>query len=181
MQGGLQVRCPFRGCDSKFTVVSSFASHISRKHKNESVVHVDPSNVERCVAMEYFPQCAPSDHSDDKPEETLAVDESLFLQNITLFYLKLQAKLLLPATTIQTIIERYQDVHDISLTNMLNILSDKLTVLGVPEATINNIMVELRKEDLLTACNSGPLSTEQKRKTAFKKHFNYVEPVLLFL
>lgn len=50
LQEGLQVRCSFRGCDSKFTVGSSFVSHISRKHKNESVVHVDPSNVERCVA-----------------------------------------------------------------------------------------------------------------------------------
>lgn len=86
---------------------------------------------------------------------------------ISLFYLKLQAKLLLPATTIQTIIEGYQDVHDISLTNLLNNLSDKLTVLGAPEAIINNIMVELRKEDLLAACNSGPLSTDQKRKNIF--------------
>lgn len=70
MQEGLQVRCPIRGCDSKFTVVSSFASLISRKHKTEGVVHVDPSNVERCVATESFPQCAPSDHPDDEPEET---------------------------------------------------------------------------------------------------------------
>ncbi len=37
LREGLQVRCPFRGCDSKFTVVSSFAYHISMKHKNESV------------------------------------------------------------------------------------------------------------------------------------------------
>lgn len=56
-------------------------------------MHVDPYNVERCVAMESFTPCAPSDHSDDEPEETLAVAESLFLQNITLFYLKLKAKL----------------------------------------------------------------------------------------
>ncbi len=180
MREGLQVQCPFRGCDSKFTVVSSFASHISRKHKNESVVHVDHSNMERCIATEYFSQCAPYDHSDDEPEETVAVDESLFQQNITLFYLKLQAKLLLPATTIQTIIEGYQYVHDISLTNLFNNLSDKLTVLGVPEATVNNIMMELREEDLLTACNSEPLSTDQKRKTAFNKYLNYVDSVPLF-
>ncbi len=76
--------------------MSSFAYHISRKHKNESVVHVDPSNVEKYVATQSFPQCAPYDHSDDEPEETVAVDESLFLQNITLFYLNLQAKLLFP-------------------------------------------------------------------------------------
>ena len=111
----------------------------------------------------------------------VAVDESLFLQNITLFYLKLQAKLRLPATTIQTSIEGYQDVHDVSLTNLLNTLSEKLTVLGIPEATISNIMDEMRKNDLLTACNSGPLSTDQKRRTAFKKHFNYVETVPLLL
>ena len=77
----------------------------------------------------------------------------------------------MPATTIQTIIEGYQDVHGVSLTNLRNSLSEKLTVLGIPEATINNIMNEMRKDDLLTACNSGPLSTDQKRKTAFKKTF----------
>ncbi|KAL7399713.1 hypothetical protein ABVT39_000612 [Epinephelus coioides] len=129
--------------------MSSSQSHAaSRKHNNDSVEHVDPSNVERPVASESVSQCEPSNHSDDEQEVPLAIDESLFLQNITLFYLKLQAKLLLPATTIHTIIEGYQDVHDISLTNLLRNLSEKLTVLGIPEATISNIMDEISQLDL---------------------------------
>lgn len=184
LQGGLRVQCPFQGCDRKFTLVSSFASHVSRKHKNNIVDHGDTSDVERCVASDSLNQCPPSDHSDE-PEEPFAaaaaVDESIFLQNITLFYLKLQAKLLLPATTMQTNIEGYQDVHDISLTNLLNNLSERLTVLGIPQATIRSIMDEMKREDLFTACNKEPLSTDQKRKTAFKTHFNYIEPVSVLL
>lgn len=41
------------------------------------------------------------------PEST---DEPLFLKNLALFYLKLQAKLLLPSTVIQSIIEDMQAV-----------------------------------------------------------------------
>lgn len=96
LREGLHIECPFRGCDRRFSVLPSFASHLSKKH---------------------------------------------------------------------------QDVHHVSLTNLLNTLSEKLTVLGIPEATISNIMDEMRKDDLLTACNSGPLNTDQKRKTAFKKTF----------
>lgn len=174
---GLHVECPFRGCNARFSVLSSFASHVSKKHRNDCVEHENPCSVERPDASESMRESEiyVSNYSDEQ-EVPLAVDESLFLQNITLFYLKLQAKLLLPAPVIQAIIDGYQDVHDFSLTNMLNTLSQKLTALGIPEATIVDIIDEIRKDDILTACNSG-LSTDQRRKTAFKKHFNYVEPV----
>lgn len=39
---------------------------------------------------------------------------------------------------------------------------------------------QLSREDLLTACNSGVLSTAQ-RKTAFKQDFHYVEPFPILL
>lgn len=55
-----------------------------------------------------------------------------------------------------------------------------MTVLGIPEATIKNIIDEIKKEDLLKIFNSE-LNTNQKRKTAFKNNFNYIEPVPLFL
>ena len=29
---GLRIECPFRGCDRRFSVLSSFASHLSKKH-----------------------------------------------------------------------------------------------------------------------------------------------------
>ena len=82
------------------------------------------------------------DISDEQHESEMpfAVDETLFLQNLTLLYLKLQAKLLLPASTIQTIIEDFQNAHELGLSHSFSILSEKLKVLGIPEATISNII-----------------------------------------
>ena len=44
----------------------------------------------------------------DMPEN----DGQSYLRNMCLFYLKLQGQLLIPASTIQTIVEEMQDVHD---------------------------------------------------------------------
>ena len=50
---GLHIECPFRGCDRRFSVLSSFASHLSKKHRNDSVEHVEnPSNVGKPVTSE---------------------------------------------------------------------------------------------------------------------------------
>lgn len=59
------------------------------------------------------------------------IDDSLFLRNLALFYLKLQAKLLLPASTIQKIIEDLQSIHDISQSQLLFKLHEKLHVLVI--------------------------------------------------
>ena len=193
---GLEIKCPFRGCDCSFTVASSFASHVSRKHRSRGIEDLDDSvldtsvpteTLSRSVLAEPLSQPEPShsclDISDKQPEQEmqLAVDETLFLQNLTLLYLKLQAKLLLPASTLQTIIEDFQNAHEIGLSHVLNILSEKLKVLGIPEATISNTIDELSRGDLLKLYNRGVLSTDYKRKGAFKESFNYVEPVPVFL
>lgn len=55
------------------------------------------------------------------PEST---DEPLFLKNLALFYLKLQAKLLLPSAVIQSIIEDMQAVHDVNQCHLWHKLSE---------------------------------------------------------
>lgn len=90
IRGGVETRCPFRGCDCKFTHVMTFASHISTKHR-----------------------CAEDSVLDD-----FVLDKS--------------------------------------------------------------VATELR-DDLLTLFNRGRLSTEAKRKAAFKECCNYVHPVPLLL
>lgn len=39
IQEGRKITCPFRGCEKTFGVKSTFASHISRIHKNSSAEH----------------------------------------------------------------------------------------------------------------------------------------------
>lgn len=83
-------------------------------------------------------------------------------------YLKLQGKLLLPATTIQTIIEDFQNAHEIGLSHSLMILRKKLKEIGIQEAIVSNIIHEINREDLLKMCNRDILSTDQKRKSFLK-------------
>ena len=54
------------------------------------------------------------------------IDETLFLKNLALFYLKLQAKLLLPSSVVQTTIEDMQSVYDVNQSHLLFKLNEKL-------------------------------------------------------
>jgi len=189
---GRTVACPFKHCDASFTVISTFTSHLSRKHKNSTEVNLTESIVTTAVTEAESSQNIDSDmitdehidvvgnreHLEVSPEN---IDETLFLKNLALFYLKLQAKLLLPSSVIQTIIEDMQSVYDVNQSHLLFKLNEKLVTLGVPETSINNLMDSLKAGDLLQACNSHTLKTDQRRKTVFKNSFNYIEPMPICL
>lgn len=189
---GRRVACPFEQCDASFTVISTFTSHLSRKHKNSSEVNLTESivstarvtevessqNIDSNITDEHIDVAGNIAHLEVGPEN---IDESLFLKNLALFYLKLQAKLLLPSSVIQTIITDMQSVYDINQSHLLFKLNEKLVTLGVPEASINDVMDSLKADDLLQACNSHTLKTDQRRKTVFKNSFNYVEPMPICL
>lgn len=93
--------------------------------------------------------------------------------DLTLFYLKLQTKLLLPSSTIQNILEDYQEIHVISQSHLLFKLKEKLVSLSVTDT--------LQSEDLFRACDTQTLQTDHKRKSVFKSNFSYVEPVSICL
>lgn len=112
---GRTIVCPFKQCDKTFTVVSTFTSYLSRKHKRseegnlmDSIISLAGASGSSGPRGDTDSQCYVgidadnADHLEFSPEN---IEDSLFLRNLALFYLKLQAKLLLPASTIQTIIE----------------------------------------------------------------------------
>lgn len=185
LKEGTAVTCPFQQCKKTFSVLSTFTSHLSRCHKGktehcllEAIVQgtsgsqVVCQSEDRCEAA--FSSEGTLEQADISPPEN--VDDGIFLKNLALFYLKLQAKLLLPASVIQTVIEGFQEIHDISQVNMLSSLKEKLLLLGVPEADVKKVLDEVEAEDLFRTCNTEILKTDQRRKTVFKKSFNYIEP-----
>jgi len=178
---GLEIKCPVRDCGCSFTVASTLASHFSRKHKNLDHTLLDVCDPAEPSSLHSQPCSDTSFVADNEPEGQFAVDETLYLQNLALLYLKLQGKLLLPASTIQTVIEDFQNAHEIGLSHSLMILTKKLKEIGIQEDTISNIIEEMNREDLLKMCNRDILSTDQKRKSFFKTSFNYVEPVPFLL
>ncbi|KAI4899943.1 hypothetical protein NFI96_032087 [Prochilodus magdalenae] len=116
--------------------------------------------------------------------DSLADDEKIrdiFLTNLALFYLRMQAKMLLPASTISILIEEFQEVCTNAISQMFVRLRKELSELEIPNERICNIIEGLSKENLLTMYNEGLFRSDTTRKTYFKKDFSYVEPVQVHL
>ncbi len=79
--------------------------------------------------------------------------------DLAMFYLQMQAKVLLPASTIQTLIEEIQEVHDTGLTHLLSRMHEELTKLNVPKRDIKRLLDDLSKDYLLKKCNEGLFRT----------------------
>ncbi|XP_013879329.1 uncharacterized protein LOC106528650 isoform X2 [Austrofundulus limnaeus] len=192
---GTGVTCPFKQCKRTFTILSTFTSHLSRCHKGRTEQNLLENIVQKSNDTEGHSQetssvsnvvCHSVDRCNDKPSNDAMIelldvdaentDEDLFLQNLALFYLKLQAKMLLPSSVIQTVIEGFQEIHDMSQLNQMNKLHEKLILLGVPERDVKKVIDEVKDNDLFQSCNTHKLKTDHKRKTVFKESFNYIEP-----
>ena len=153
IQDGTEIACPFRGCDKKYSVQSSFSAHLSRKHKNCSIKHIVESihEIPSDSLSEFVDNLSDNDFREEDEDLTECVtlaakiEESSYLNSLALFYLKLQAKLLIPASTIQTIIEEYQIVHELGQSHLFSQISDKLQTFGISEKNISELLSELKK------------------------------------
>ena len=96
-----EARWPFRGCGKAFSSRSSFTAHISRKHKSAASAQVSAIHFVHSVSSQSS-DVAESQLDEsivhDEPEDTLdqADMKGLFMRNLCLFYMQLQAKYLLP-------------------------------------------------------------------------------------
>lgn len=101
------VKCPFSNCGKMFKVRSSFTAHISRAHKKDKELSIAltssaqpmTSTQEVCedestVNFEVYP--------DNIPGNTEI--RTLYTKNLCMFFMKLQAKCLIPSSTVQLII-----------------------------------------------------------------------------
>ncbi len=119
---------------------TSFATHISPKHRESYVAQLQDGQI----------QDEEVQHHDDHEIIDPALDggdgmnpdlnPDTYLNNLALFYLKLQAKLLLPATTVQCIIEGFQEVHSSGMQHILKRVEEKLTGLKITDEEIQRIV-----------------------------------------
>lgn len=75
--------------------------------------------------------------------------------------------MLLPASTIQTIIKEFQEVHNSGMKFVLSKVSEKLTMLNLQHNEISQILDDVSKEDLFKECQEGPMRSDQTRKLFF--------------
>ena len=187
---GHAVNCPVTGCRNVFKVKSTFTAHMSRTHRDFADSSI--SDFYRNTAPQS--SSAPTDLVDSGPQVSevgteTSTDEGdmdmsqdfhdLFLRNVSLFYLKLQGQFLLPASTIQVIVEEMQNIHELGQTFSLS----KLTAMLKNDTSLSDedITKVCESVSLFTACHTGPMRTIYSRAQTFKKKFNYVEPKKIFL
>lgn len=196
---GTQIKCPFNKCDKHFSNKSTFTAHLSRHHNSSNNLKVSPefiidasyNDIDHSMVSEptasYMEETPASFDMDDCTEDSEALlqtdgIEELYLRNLALFYLKLESKFIIPASTIQNIIEQLQDVHSIDQSIIYEKLMNRLTgEYQIPEDRAKDLVSELKCSDLLVSCSNGPLRTNHMRKTTYKKMFQYVSPISIKL
>lgn len=174
---GRVVACPVTGCDHTFTVRSSFTAHMSRKHRQcsvDSIRDLYKETVSQSLEAEPL-VTGPTERFSETDEGEVHLTENFndpFLRNISLFYLKLHGQFLLPASTIQNIVEEMQSKHDLGQTYTLNKLSAFLkSDLELTDEVIGSICDVVKKSDLITISHEGPMRTNFSRTKAFKQMF----------
>ena len=109
-------------------------------------------------------------------------DMRLYLRNLSLFYLKIQAKYLIPSSTIQHIIADIQDVHKLGQSYLSQKLCEKITkYFDLPECTVKEIIQEVVSCDLFEKCTEENLRSDHCRSRTSRELFNHVEPVSIQL
>jgi len=77
------------------------------------------------------------------------------LRSLALFYLKLQTKHLIPASTIQLIVDEFTAVSTMNQQYLLGKTEMQLESLNLSRDCISSILQEMKNSDLLSRCNSG--------------------------
>ena len=112
---GSSIKCPYNGCENLFTNKSSFSAHFSRQHQSCSMPQLPTiyEDLDMDISNELHPCDNLPDDDDDELLSLLVTQDTKdqYLKNLALSYLRLQSKYLLPASTIQHIMEEWQDVH----------------------------------------------------------------------
>jgi hypothetical protein len=82
------------------------------------------------------------------------IDSHSYLRNMCLFYLKLQGQLLVPASTIQTIVEEMQNVHDLGQAYTINKVSSLLkNDMSLSDEAVTKICDCIKESDLFSSCH----------------------------
>ena len=169
---GRSVKCPVAGCQSTFTLKSSFTAHLSRKHPQCSVNNIN------YIYREIAPQSSAtaceeaSQTLDGATEESTELPHNLdetFLRNVCLFYLKLQGQLLLPVSTIQITVEDTQNLHefglDYTLSKLNSLLKDEL---NLADDVMGKVCDYIKDSDLFSSSHKVPLRTTYSRAQTSK-------------
>jgi hypothetical protein len=198
LKSGVSVSCPFKKCGKSFNVLSSFKSHMSRAHRGWNVECVDPvyyANNKKCrynvvdtqnsESVLLDDSCAAKDMECSADDDTVAnrseAMESL-LNKFALWLMNMEAKLHVPSSTIQAILEEVRDINNLNTNYVIDSMLRTISANNIDDNTTDNLLACLKSNPLcMLLWEDGALRTEHSRKTLYKEKFNYVAPVAMSL
>lgn len=188
------VNCCFKGCNREYKIKSSFSAHISRVHNcNISSISQDCFNENADITPSIETETLPmvneqiSNASDLEETQMLSCfDKNLQEQtkNIGLFCLLLEAKYLVPNSTIQLIIQEMSQIYHIENSSFNVIFFNKLKELHLSDEQIEQILKSAKESSTLMLVlnqTSGIYRSRFVRDKYFKENLKFVKPIQIYL
>lgn len=187
----MEIKCNINECQSSYSKISSFNSHFYRNHSNfeieqnielvqnqTSFSYENPNSPDYTV-IEQLDQCSLSEVT--ATENYDFKDD--FRNQITAFILKMEAKLLVPKSAIQVILDTIMELIDTNNKHQLAQFLAKIPELDAkiqfPIAQVEDILDNNLFETFLGA--HGDFRSQYMRSKFFTNNANYVEPIKLLL
>lgn len=177
MKAGMSVECPIRNCVKSYQNKSSLYAHIYKQHRvDKSIKNNLLVKQPQFSDTEILPDDSASkiSCSDVMPDDAEVISETCESVNerIALFFLKLQAKHLVPSSTITVIAEGFKDLMSVQssvwLQNIKNELNSSSTSVNFAEPSFETIV----NTDIFNC-----MSTSHNRLTYYSNYFQFVKPV----
>jgi hypothetical protein len=179
-----EVECPYELCNAKYSVYTSFTSHVSRYHRAEMIINLKKSCKRQVAPCSGVDQSRQDDHvpvdvegngSGTDTNYSRSESEDALNHCYAAFLLKLQEKYLLPVSTMQSITEDLAHLTELSTVDTREKVSAVLAKHSVDQGAISEVEAQFKM-----ALDNGincKLQTNCKRMTYYKTYFPYVEPV----
>src|SRR6218665_2484579 len=108
--------------------------------------------------------------------------ESPMLNKLALSFLKLEAKCLVPESTVQLVLDELADLHQLNAEFTSDSLSQKLKSVGIPNEIAQSLLRCVESEPLsMLLRRNGPLHSDHLHKTLYRKTLNFVPPIAISL
>jgi len=195
LRKGNRVHCPFVKCTSMFSVLSTFTSHLSRRHKNWSSASI--ADQFKCNEVSLSDSAEIADlhcnlspgNADDRDDDSNHSDSEMVMdleaplrQKVALFLLDLEAKHHVPSSTLQRVVEEMHNLHSLNAGAIVSNMEVKLATLGLDRDAIASVLQSLRSDPLsIVLGTKGPLRSEHVRRNFYKSEYGYVAPITVAL
>ena len=180
IQHGLSVLCLVKRCHKTFSVFASYTSHMSRLHRNVSLLKIKDEYKQHVVAT--------NDENDTEPDSCMSatgseedfsqdhesVDTSCITRNIALLFLKMKAIYCIPDATVQQIVDDIRQMlcfSSLCLTQQISAMCSRHCL----SDTVSSDMCSVASDSYFERAMIN-LSTNWKRNAYYREHLPYVAP-----